>query len=153
MARPLNITMGRQRIGGSVAYGGSQSALRDQFNASMGNVLHNLGVFIRHMHDVGPEILEEALRPTFGKSQVYCPVQDGNLRASGYVESKRTSEGAEAEIGYGRGGLPGYAIYVHELPAAHEEPTRDKFLQAALDEDYFAIINRIPLLVREAAGT
>lgn len=153
MPRTLSLTMGRQRISGSTAYGASQAALRDQFNASMGDVLHNLGVFIRHMHNVGPEILEDALRPTFGKSQVYCPVRDGTLRASGYLESKQTSDGAEAEIGYGRGGIPDYAIYVHELPARHEEPTRDKFLQAAIDEDYFAIINRIPQLVREAAGT
>jgi hypothetical protein len=150
---PIRTFVGRRSIRGSVPHHGSQSALRDQFNGSMADVLHNLQLFIDHMTGVTPEILEEALRPTFAKSQERCPVRDGNLKASGYLETRATAKGAEAEIGYGRGGIPDYAIFVHEMPMYHEPPTQDKFLQSAIDEDYFDIINRVPLLVRQAAGT
>jgi hypothetical protein len=155
MAGRTRITsfMGRKQVRAGTAHAASQGALLQQFNSSMEDILTNLRDFVSHMEDVSPDILIEALEPTFGKSIDYCPKKTGSLVASGYLEARKFRGGAEVEIGYGRGGHPDYTIFVHEIPRAHEAPTRDKFLQAALDEDYFSILSSIPRLVREAAGT
>lgn len=145
--------MGRKQIRSSMSNAGSQAALKQQFDASMEDILINLKDFIDHVDGATPDILIEALEPTFGKAIERTPVKNGDLRASGYLEARKYRGGAEVEIGFGRGGHPDYAIYVHEIPRAHEDPTRDKFLQSALDEDYFSILSSIPRLVREAAGT
>jgi hypothetical protein len=101
------------------------------------------------------EILYDALKPTFDKSQKYVPVATGDLKASGYLQVQR--QGAlrayVAEIGYGRGGFPSYAIYVHETPIFHKAPTRWKFLQAALEEDSNEIRRRITDGFKIASGT
>lgn len=145
--------MGRKRITPTTTNGGSQQALLNQFNQGMDDVMSNLREFIAHMDYVAPDVLVEVMEPTFGKALTYCPRKNGDLRASGYLESRRYYKKAEVEIGFGRGGRPGYAIYVHEMPYHHESPTRDKFLQAAVEEDYFSILTAIPRAIREAAGT
>lgn len=144
--------MGRKQFHGSMA-GGAQQALNAGFQQSMEEILGNLREFISFLDGVTPDILIEAVEPTFGKALDYCPVEHGDLRASGYLESRAYRGGAEVEVGFGRGGKPDYAIYVHEIPASHEAPTRDKFLESAFDEDYFSIIGALPRLIREAAGT
>lgn len=131
----------------------SVSVLNAQFQSSLKDILDNLYDFVDHMEGVGPDILVEALEPTFGKAIEYCPKDTHELVNSAYLESESFRGGARAVIGFGRGGQPSYAIYVHEMPYKHQEPTRSKFLEAALDEDYFSILNSIPRLVREAAGT
>lgn len=145
--------MGRRVIRSSVRHGGSQTALRGDFNASMAEVLGNLNEFVQHMEDVSADVLVEVLEPTFDKSQEYTPVMDGTLKDSGYLESRKFRGKSEAEVGYGRSGKPDYAIYVHEIPASHTAPTRDKFLQTAFEEDYFSIVGRIPEVLRRVAGT
>jgi hypothetical protein len=154
MARAPRIKsfMGRKQFRGSHA-GGSEQALNADFRASMDDLLGNLQEFIDHMEDVKEDVLIEALEPTFGKALEYCPIDKGNLRKSGYLESRTSRGRAEVEIGFARGGDPHYAIYVHEIPAYHEPPTSDKFLEKAIAEDYFSIISSLPRLVREAAGT
>ncbi|MEB3012856.1 hypothetical protein VJI77_07640, partial [Parvimonas sp. D2] len=57
-----------------------------------------------------------------------------------------------AVIGFGRGGNPSYAVYVHEMPFAHKAPTRSKFLQAALDEDMGEIESKLAASVKYASG-
>lgn len=131
----------------------AESALNQQFQESMGEIIGALEEFVDHMEGVSADILVEALEPTLGKSIEYCPKDTGDLVNSAYLEAESFRGGARAEIGYGRGGNPSYTIYVHEMPFNHEAPTRSKFLQAALDEDYYQIIGSIPTLVREAAGT
>lgn len=133
--------------------GSSVASLQTQFRANMAEILDNLAEFIADVEDSAPDILVEALEPTFGKALEYCPVKDGDLRESGYLEAERQRGKAVVAIGFGKGGQPDYAIYVHELPYQHEAPTRSKFLEAALDEDYYSILNSIPALIRERAGT
>lgn len=128
-------------------------ALTEQFHKETGSILEALDEFVEGVKGDIPEILVEALEPTFGKALEYCPQDSGDLRASGYLEAEKYRGGSRAVIGFGKGGQPDYAIYVHELPYAHEAPTRSKFLQAALDEDYFSIVSSIPRLIRERAGT
>jgi hypothetical protein len=86
----------------------------------------------------------DALRPTFELSQKYVPVDTGELKASGYLRSGSQGKRKLAEMGYGRGGQAPYATFVHErTDIAHKAPTSAKFLQRALDEDYYAILPRI----------
>lgn len=132
---------------------GSASALNQQFQSSMKEIVDNLWDFIQHMEGVSSDILVEALEPTFGKAIEYCPKDTHALVNSAYLETESFRGGARAEMGFGRGGNPSYAIYVHEMPYAHEFPTRSKFLEAAIDEDYFSIISSLPRIVNEYAGT
>jgi hypothetical protein len=109
----------------------------------------DFNAFIRHFENMAPEVLLEAYRPTFEKSQAYCPKRTGALVRSGYLEKSGNSIG----IGYGRGGTPHYAAMVHEdTTMPHQPPTRAKFLQSALDEDYNEILTRITKLSSFAAG-
>lgn len=120
---------------------------------SLGDILENLNMFINGVNDAIPEVLEEGLRPTFDKSLEYCPVASGVLRDSGYLEVESFRGKHVVAIGYGKGGRPSYAVFVHEMPFAHEAPTRSKFLEAALDEDYDDIKNKIPQLLKDRVGT
>lgn len=94
--------------------------------------------------DVSPEIMLTALEPTFELSQVYVPYDTGDLSESGYLEDVSTPKKPQVQIGYGRGGNPYYAMYVHEMTSIpHEAPTRSKFLQAAVMEDLDNIFMRL----------
>lgn len=82
------------------------------------------------------EIMMEAMKPTFEKSQRYTPKLTGELRESGYLENVGNSKHPIIQIGYGRGGQPDHTVYVHEMTTIpHAAPTRSKFLQAAVMED------------------
>lgn len=148
--RPKAI-MGKQQFAGSNT--SSEAALNRQFNASMGEVMGNLNDFIRHMEDVSPDIVADALEPTFGKAIDYCPKDTHELVNSAFLETENFRGGARCVIGFGRGGKPSYAIYVHEMPYNHQAPTRSKFLEAAVDEDLETIKRSIPQIVRGYAGT
>jgi hypothetical protein len=129
--------------------GASTRAARSQ----MQNVVNNMNRFVAHMGDQMPEILREALEPTFDKSQRYVPIDTGVLKDSGYLVVVKRPSGAAAEIGYSKDGHPYYGIFVHEnLEAHHKSPTRAKFLQAALEEDESAIQRRILDAVKQASG-
>jgi hypothetical protein len=145
--------MGRKQVRSSVQYGASQHALNRQFQASMNDVLGNFRHFINSLEGVAPDILIEAVEPTHRKSIGYAPIKDGDLRASAYLAARTFRGGAEVEVGFGRGGHPDYAIYVHEMPYAHADPTRSQFLRAALDEDIPSIVSALPRLIRGWAGT
>lgn len=127
--------------------------LSKQFRASMAEIMQGLEEFVEDIHEGAADILADALEPTFGKAIEYCPEDTGALRDSAYLETEKFRGRASCQIGFGRGGQPDYAVIVHELPYAHEPPTRSKFLQSALDEDYYQILNRVPRLLRERAGT
>lgn len=133
--------------------GATRAQLQAQFKENMGEILSALDEFIQDVKGMCPDVLVEALEPTLGKAIEYCPIKSGALRESAYLEAEQSRGGTVVAIGFGRGGQPDYAIYVHELPRQHEEPTRYKFLETALDEDYWSILNSIPTLIRERAGT
>lgn len=113
--------------------------------AGFAEVLAGFDEFIQDLEErVTPEVMVEALKPTFQLSQTYVPVDSGELHNSGYLEIVRRSGRRVAEMGYGKGGSAPYAAYVHErTDLAHKSPTRSKFLQAALDEDYYNVLTRI----------
>jgi hypothetical protein len=151
--RAVAVRVGRSTIRGSVPYGATAAQLRAGLDASLADVVGNLRAFVEGIDAATPEILLETLEPTFVKSQIRCPFRTGDLRASGYLETRKGTRTAEVEIGYGRGGHPDYAIHVHEVPAYHQPPTQDKFLQSAIEEDapdYPAII---AAKIQEVAGT
>lgn len=129
----FNASIGRKRIStvGALDRRDTRSARQ-----GMRNVIKNYRRFIEDVEGVLPETLLEALEPTFEKSQVYCPIDKGNMRASGYLEITSFRGEARVEIGYGRGGNPDYTAKQHEnLEYKHKEPTRAKWLQVALEED------------------
>lgn len=152
MARRINFFMGKQRYTGASAdtSAAQASAL---FQSSMDDLMRSLDSFIQEMEGVLPEILIEALEPTFGKSLEQVPQDTGDLHDSGYLEAERYYGGSRVSMGYDKGGRLGYAIFVHEMPYKHAAPTKSKFLQDPLDEDYFTILSAIPRLVGESAGT
>jgi hypothetical protein len=117
------------------------SSVREQFRAK---IVAPLQQMFDSLEDVSEEIIYDALEPTFDKSQMYCPELTGELRESGYLEIVTTKKGPMVEIGYGRGGNPDYAVAVHErTDIKHEEPTRAKYLEAAVLEDLDNIRDRI----------
>lgn len=151
-ARQFRTIMGRQNTRASDT--SSRASLERQFQSSMDDILRNLDEFVAEMDGVMPDILVEALEPTLGKSLELVPRDTGDLAASAYLEAEKFRGGARVVMGYGRGNNPDYAIFVHEMTEyKHEAPTQAKFLQQPLDEDYFSILNSIPRLVREFAGT
>lgn len=110
----------------------------------MKQIEKNYSAVINQLRGVTPSVLEEALRPTFDKSQEYVPVDTGDLKASGYLEVKREGKDTRAEMGYGKGGDPNYAAFVHErTDINHQSPTRAKFLQSAIEEDFGLLLDRV----------
>jgi hypothetical protein len=101
-----------------------------------------------------PYLALDALQPTFKKSQEYCPKKTGALVDSGYLEiTSLDSRNPRVEMGYGLGGSPPYAVYVHEqVNFFHAPPTRAKWLQAAMLEDLQALWARLITNYREFTG-
>lgn len=65
------------------------------------------------------------------KSNYYCPVETGELRASGKKEITGTGLGTEGKVVY----TAPHAIPVHEIiEAFHASPTCAKFLERAMRE-------------------
>lgn len=90
------------------------------------------------------EITKEALEPTFEKSKLYCPKDTHELVNSGYLEVTSFRGKPQVEMGYGKGGSPRYAVYVHEMTQYnHAFPTRSKFMEAAINEDMGSLPHRI----------
>ena len=126
----------RAKVGGRVRGGDA--------TRQMAGVVNNYRRLVRHIEETTPEILLEALEPTFKKSKEYCPKDTGALVESGYLEVRELRKKPTVEIGYGFGGNPSYTVAVHEnLEWRHKSPTRAKWLQAALEEDANAIRGRI----------
>ena len=149
--RLLRARVGAARI--STNMEPSQAGYTRAIRAQMEQIERNLTEVIKQITEETPEILLEALEPTFRKSQLYVPVNTGDLKRSGYLEVKKSASGATVEIGYGKGGHPNYAVYVHELTGYyHKPPTRAKFLQAAIEEDMDAIRDRLETAYRNMVG-
>jgi hypothetical protein len=110
----------------------------------------NYSAMISQLKGVTPSVLEDALLPTFKKAIKYTPVDTGALRESGYLETSREGRNVRAEVGFGKGGEPTYAAIVHErTDLNHKAPTRAKFLQTALEEDFGVILKRIQKAYRD----
>lgn len=98
----------------------------------MQDVLHDVKDILEQINNATPDALEDALRPVFAESQRLVPVDTGALKESGFLG--KASDGS-VMIGYGIGGDPFYAPYVHEqVQNYHKPPTQAKFLQQPLEE-------------------
>lgn len=149
--RLLRSRVGAARISSSMEP--SEASYTRNIRAQMEAIERALSSVIAQVDEDTPEILLTALRPTFNKSQEYVPVKTGELKNSGYLEVNKVSSGAVVEIGYGKKGIPNYAVYVHEFTSFyHKPPTRAKFLQAAIEEDMDAIQDRIVTAYRSMVG-
>lgn len=145
MARPrasFNAVVGRKRLAKSLSTSVQSDTLSAR--AGMAQIIRNYRKFVQNVEEAVPDILYEALIPTFEKSQEYCPKDTGALRESGYLEITEFRRRPRVEIGYGLGGEPEYTAKVHEnMEYKHKAPTRAKWLQIALEEDAEAIQMRI----------
>lgn len=108
--------------------------------------------YCRSLEDYLPSDLAQALEPTLQLSLTYVPRDTGELADSAYLSVENFRNGARVEMGYGKGGKPDYAIYVHEIPYAHASPTSWKFLERAINEDYLNIVQRVSLNFRTRLG-
>lgn len=107
-------------------------------------VERDLAKFLNGIKDLSEGALQYALEPTFELSQKYCPVKTGRLKASGYLEIKASAFGPRGSVGYAPRDDPPYAVWVHEHTYVHhKDPTRAKFLQAALEETQNDLLSRV----------
>jgi len=142
MAAKLNLRMGLEKV--SKPQFASEPDYVAQVNAQMKALMDDLQYIMDQFAAVTPEITKEAMQPTFDKSQEYCPHKTGVLKDSGYLEIVGFRGQPRVEMGYGKGGVPRYAVLVHEMvEVPHAPPTRSKFLEAAINEDYGSIIDRV----------
>ncbi len=146
----FNANVGLKRL---VGPNSSQRGFTQSIRQSMQEIIKEYKRWILHMEIQTPEVLLDALRPTFEKSQILVPVKSGDLKGSGYLEKSTFRGNPQVEIGYGRGGVPHYAVFVHERTDLHHDgPTQAKFLQQPLEEDFQDIQTRIVQGLKRAAG-
>jgi hypothetical protein len=119
--------------------------------AAMDDILWNMRQVVKGLTGVTPDALEYGLWPIFAESQRLVPVDTGALHDSGYLNTGWEGNRAVAEIGYAPGGIPDYAVKVHEdLEARHKPPTKAKFLQDAIDTELDGVQERILEYLRKA---
>ena len=142
VAQKLNLRLGLERVSKAV-YASEPDFVR-QMNAQVKALRDDLDYILQQFEGITPEITKEALQPTFEKSQKYVPKDTMELHDSGYLEIVSFRGNPKLEMGYAKGGSPRYAAYVHEMTEnKHESPTRAKFLESAINEDMFTIIDRV----------
>lgn len=140
--RTVRGRVGRQRLSKSV--NPIEQKYTRQIRKQMEEIERNLSKFINDLSSVTPKVLDDALRPTFEKSQELVPVRTGSLKESGFLVVERSGTEIKAEMGYAKGGEPDYAVFVHErTDLNHAHPTQAKFLQTPLEQDADAIPERI----------
>lgn len=129
---------------------GVGSAIKSDYGRE---ITRRFTMFTDHLTEQSGDIILDAIKPVFWKSQRYCPRNTGDLLTSGYLEKRRAGKGYVVEMGYAKNDKPSYAIYVHEKPAWHLAPTRWKFLQAAIEEETTEIRRRLAMGFKRASGT
>ena len=151
MSGPVQFSVGRVRVTGSakISERGYIRSIRKQMDAIIGNVKKA----IKHIKEVTPEALVFGIQPVFDLSQELVPIDTGDLKASGFIETRETSSGAQVFVGYGRHGRPFYAGFVHErLDVRHAAGKQAKFLQAAVDQRIDDFSRRVALYMKRNAG-
>jgi hypothetical protein len=103
--------------------------------AGMAEIINQYSSFIKSLVDITPEALESAMQPVFDKSQEYVPKATLALMHSGRLTVTK-GPSPSAEITYGDA-TAWYAALVHErVWLNHAPPTRAKYLQAAMEEEF-----------------
>lgn len=142
MAPRLQLKMGLTKV--RVPQYASEPGFVSAVNAQMKVLTEELKDIFDQIEGASAEITKEALEPTFEKSKYYCPKDTEALVNSAYLEVNTFRGKPQVEMGYGRGGTPRYAPYVHEMTTyQHAFPTRSKFLEAAIDEDMAVLPTRL----------
>ena len=97
----------------------------------------DIAAFVKALQDYGGEILTDAeaavdefCAHVLTESLVICPIEHGDLRASGKLSLPQTQNGVVSQnISFSSD----YAIYVHErLDLRHDPPTQAKFLETSV---------------------
>lgn len=149
----VNANIGKTRIRGSGRFP-SEKAITSSMQKSGKRITDALLNIFDQFEAVSEEVMIQALEPTLELADYYCPVDTGDLLESHYLEGTGTPSNPRVEIGYGRRGVPYYAAYVHEMVGIpHAEPTRSKWLQAAVMEDLENIYNRVGAGYKEFMGS
>jgi len=130
----------------------SAGATRD-VRRQMASIQRNFQRLIDSVDGVTEEAVHEGLQPIFDESQVLVPVDTGRLKASGFIQTRRTSSGVSGVVGYAAGSNPPYAAIVHErLDASHVSPTQAKFLEAAVMSGFDDFRQRLIAAMRRGLG-
>ncbi len=131
--RLARFRVGPQRLTGSNPPW--QAGYTRSIHSQMVKVERNYTRLIETLQANTEVVVRQMLQPVFDRSQELVPVDKGPLKASGYIETQMRRGRVVGEVGYGRGGVPPYAVIVHEdLSVQHAEPTQAKFLEQAADE-------------------
>lgn len=147
---PMKINIGQRNI--RITDDSLRGNLGRDLAKAIGEIAGDLTWYFRQVEDAMPIDMMHALKPTLDKSAEYCPKDTNELVNSRYLAMEQYRGNPRAEMGYARNGQPDYAIIVHEVPATHAEGTFDKFLEKALNEDYYAIQQRLTDGVRTRMG-
>jgi hypothetical protein len=107
--------------------------------------------FARYAGDLGRAVsaaLGEEGEKTMTESKQECPVDTGELRASGHVDGPHDEGGViTLELNYGGAAAP-YAIYVHERMDVHHPVGKAKFLE----DPAMRMSERLPAAIAARAG-
>lgn len=150
MAR-ISFPIGYQRIPASTRP--SQASYTRAIRSQMEQIIKNAQAVIAAIEGDSIDALKYALEPIYDESQILVPVDTGRLKASGFIEARKTGRGVTGAVGYGKGGDPYYAVYVHEhLELRHEAPTQAKFLEEAVNRHIDEIPERYAEYIRNSTG-
>ncbi len=130
----------------------SAGATRD-VRRQMAAIQKNFQRLIDSVDGVTEEAVREGLQPIYDESQIFVPVDTGTLKASGFIETRRTSKGVSGVVGYAAGSNPPYAAIVHErLDTSHATPTQAKFLELAVMRNFDEFRSRIVTAMKRGMG-
>lgn len=151
MARRVRLTVGRQRLGKGVRP--SEAGYTRAIRAQMQSIEDNITRAVEGIKDLTPEALEYGVQPIFDESQRQVPVKTHALKDSGFIDTSITSKGARAVVAYGKGGKPGYGVFVHEMvDYYHAPPTKAKFLEDPANAHMDEVPERTAKFIRDRMG-
>ncbi len=150
--RRVRFNVGSKRLTAGTHPG--QASYTRAIRSQMKQVEGNYRRAVEMLRTNTPEAMRQMLQPVFDRSQVLVPFKTGALKASGYIEIRRRNKDVVVgEVGYGKGGKPPYAVFVHEnLDAHHAAPTQAKFLEQAADENINDMLDQAGHVYNETLG-
>ncbi len=149
----LNISVGRVRVTRVVSP--AEAGYIRHMNAQMKVVTENLQKVIRKVKGTTAEAIVFALKPIFDLSQELVPELTGKLKRSGFIRVDKESRSGHirAQIGYGKGGVPSYAVFVHEMTnIRHAKGKQAKFLSTAVDQKLHVFTSRLIAYMQQNSG-
>lgn len=134
MSRPLRFSIGYKRATRTSSQATAKTGV--QIKRQFAEINKRLDLLSRAIERSTIGVTKEALKVIFDESQILVPINTGVLKASGYIDVRRTRSGVIGEVGYAPRNNPPYALFVHEnLEMQHKPPTQAKYLQAAVEKN------------------